>query len=368
MHIVKRLEGFNMVQLTVSTSTHDYPIYIAENSRFRLKDLLPKDYSSIFIITDDTVASLYLDDIKKALKGDRIVEAIIPSGEFSKNIEQFYQLHTIAMENYLDRKSLIIALGGGVVGDLAGFVAATFMRGIDYIQVPTTILSHDSSVGGKVAINHELGKNMIGNFYPPQAVIYDVETLQSLPVHEVRSGYAEIVKEAYIADGSLLDHVLASDIQKVTSDQLSSHLTAGIQIKANIVEQDEKETHIRKFLNFGHTLAHALETELDYGGITHGEAVAIGMLFALYVSEEHYKTDLRSADYKKWMQQNDYPISLFNIEVGQFMKHMKLDKKAQSGQIQMVLLESIANPQVVELTDEELITYLELFMKELDEA
>src|SRR5699024_9498107 len=170
MHTVKKSEDFNMKQLSVKTSTHDYEVYVGKSLRFQLNELLPKKYSRILIVTDDIIAPLYLEDIKKVLSDEKvaITDIVIPNGEFSKNIEQFYHLQTVALENHLDRHSLIIALGGGVIGDLAGFVAATFMRGIDYIQMPTTILAHDSSVGGKVAINHELGKNLIGAFYPPR--------------------------------------------------------------------------------------------------------------------------------------------------------------------------------------------------------
>src|SRR5690625_947633 len=169
-----------MKELQITTSTHSYSVYIGHKLRDRLNDFIDKDYSSILIVTDENVAALYLDDIISALKEKTIYYKIINSREASKNMENFYMIQTYAIENRLDRRSLIIALGGGVVGDLAGFVAATFMRGIDYIQIPTTILAHDSSVGGKVAINHELGKNLIGSFYPPQAVIYDVHTLQTL--------------------------------------------------------------------------------------------------------------------------------------------------------------------------------------------
>src|SRR5690625_3189001 len=282
-----------MKELFIQTSTHDYTVYVGKGLRYKLNELLPRDYRDILIITDDVVAPLYLEDFKATLKAPSVTvfEVIIPSGERSKSIEQYYRLQTKALEYNLDRNSLIVALGGGVVGDLAGFVAATFMRGIDYIQVPTTILAHDSSVGGKVAINHELGKNLIGAFYPPRAVIYDIDTLQSLPTHEVRSGYAEIVKEAFIADEKLVDELLTMRLEQVTEDELIKHLYSGINIKAHIVELDERESYMRMFLNFGHTLAHAIEAELQYGEITHGEAVAIGMLFALRVSEDYMDVD-----------------------------------------------------------------------------
>lgn len=356
-----------MKKLSVKTSTHPYNIYIGEKIRFQLKELIPNKYSSILIITDDHVAPLYLADIKGALENETVFEAIIPSGEASKNIHTYYELQTIALENNLDRKSLIIALGGGVIGDLAGFVAATFMRGIDYIQVPTTILAHDSSVGGKVAINHELGKNMIGNFYPPRAVVYDVETLKTLPKHEIRSGYAELVKEAFIADELFLNDLFKTNIYEVPDNELIEHLYNGIKIKANIVEQDEKEADIRKFLNFGHTFAHALETELGYGKITHGEAVAIGMLFAIKVSDERLHTSLPADKLYNWLIFNGYPLSLQEIDMERIIDHMKRDKKSLSKQVQMVLLEKIGKPQVIHLEDDELKQLLQIFLKELNE-
>lgn len=357
-----------MKQMTVTTSTHDYPIYVGKSLRFKLDKLIKQPYTRILIITDDVVAPLYLEDIKSTLQNFDIIEAVIPSGEFSKNIEQYYHLQTVALENRLDRRSLIIALGGGVVGDLAGFVAATFMRGIDYIQMPTTILAHDSSVGGKVAINHELGKNMIGSFYPPKAVIYDIDTLQSLPAHEIRSGFAEIVKEAYIANEQLLNELLLQQLKDISEDELIHYLYEGILVKANIVEQDEKESNIRKFLNFGHTLAHALEAELGYGKLTHGEAVAIGMLFALRVSEAYTEVNLQTELYKEWLKFNNYPISLFEIEVDAIIDKMKLDKKAQNQQIQMVLLKEISQPEIVNFSDNQITEYLHTFLKELNEA
>lgn len=354
-----------MNELSVGTSTHSYSVYIGEKLRFQLKDLISKQYSSVFIITDDHVAPLYLKEVLESLEGVHVYSTIIPNGETSKNIDSFYRLQTEALENKLDRNSLILAFGGGVVGDLAGFVAATFMRGIDYIQLPTTILAHDSSVGGKVAINHEMGKNLIGSFYPPRAVIYDVNTLETLPDHEIRSGYAELVKEAFIRDEKFLSELLACELNTITTEQLMKHLYVGIKIKAKIVEEDEKESDIRKFLNFGHTLAHALETILGYGKITHGEAVAIGMLFAIKVSEEKYGIHLPYQDLYRWLKHNNYPLMLEDVGNDAIIDLMKLDKKAEKQQIQMVLLKSVADPETVQLSDQEVITALESFKKEL---
>src|SRR5690625_3937461 len=329
-----------MKKIQVQTATHPYSIYIGTELLSKLEKYVKKNYSSIFIITDENVANLYLKELKNSLINNIVHESIIQSGEASKSIETYYKLQTKAIEFGLDRQSLIIALGGGVVGDLAGFVAATYMRGIDYIQMPTTILAHDSSVGGKVAINHELGKNMIGNFYSPQAVIYDFTTLQSLPKHEIRSGYAELVKEAFISDAQFLQTLLNLTLDELTAAQLRDHLYEGIKIKANIVEKDEKESSIRKFLNLGHTLAHALEAELGYGKITHGEAVAIGLLFAIRVSEQQYNVQLPYDSLLKWLLKNGYPI-FFEANIQSIIQLMKSDKKSQNKHDQMLLLHEV---------------------------
>lgn len=354
-----------MIEMTIQADRHTYPIYIGENIRHHLQQFIQKQYSSILVITDDTIAPLYKDDVIAALANEKVFEIVVPSGEQSKSIETYYSLQTTALENGLDRQSLIIALGGGVIGDLAGFVAATFMRGIDFIQMPTTILAHDSSVGGKVAINHELGKNMIGNFYPPVAVIYDIATLQTLPKHEIRSGYAELMKEALIGDRELFDQLLATNIAEATSKQLAHFLRRGIQVKANIVEADEKETNVRMFLNFGHTLAHALENKLGYGKLTHGEAVAIGMLFALQFSEAYFDISLPIDRYVRWLHENEYPLSLFNIGVDKLVETMKMDKKVIGGTIKLVLLEEIEKPIVIDVDNRELLSRLDAFQKEL---
>src|SRR5699024_6228733 len=354
-----------MKQLRVNTSTHDYTISIDEHIRFKLTDFLTKKYSKILIITDDQIAPLYLNDVYEGLQGEDVVHTIIPSGEATKSIEYYYQLQTTALEANLDRHSLIIALGGGVVGDLAGFVAATFMRGIDYIQMPTTILAHDSSVGGKVAINHELGKNLMGSFYPPVAVLYDVETIKTLPEHEVRSGFAELVKEALIADTDSLNRLLADSVHDVDTKQMRNYLYIGKKFKMYIVEQDEREANIRMFLNFGHTLAHALETELGYGEMTHGEAVAIGMLFALKRSQKITTSTLPYEALYSWLQRNNYPLNIQNLNIHRLIQHMKKDKKTTAQHIQMVLLEKVGSPTIQTVSDQELYQDLKEFMEEL---
>lgn len=354
-----------MREILVRTSTHPYKIVIGEKLRFQMGSFLPKQYASVLIITDSHVANLYLEDVKQGLQNQHVHTAIIPAGEQSKSIEQFYNLQTTAIEKALNRQSLIIALGGGVVGDLAGFVAATFMRGIDYIQVPTTILAHDSSVGGKVAINHELGKNMIGSFYPPQAVVYDVETVQSLGTNEIRSGYAELVKEALISSESFFESIMDTQLSCIEGEILTNHLQAGIEVKANIVQADEKEAGVRKYLNFGHTLGHAIEAELGYGAMTHGEAIAIGMLFAMKLSEHHFGNSLPVEKLFQWMDDNHYPLQIPQLSTEHLIDKMSSDKKVVSDRIPMILLKDIGEPVTVEFEKTELSKHLSTFLREL---
>lgn len=357
-----------MEAIHVGSSSHSYPIYIGEGIRHNFNQYLNKEYSSILIITDEKVADLYLKDLKQAIKHHAVYEMIIPAGEQSKNIDNFYALQTKAIKFKLDRQSLIIALGGGVVGDLGGFVAATYMRGIDYIQVPTTILAHDSSVGGKVAINHELGKNLIGSFYPPQMVVYDVQTLQSLKHEDIRSGYAELVKEAVIADKVFYQTLLETNLNKINNANLVAHLRKGIEIKAKVVEEDEKETGVRKYLNFGHTLGHALEAELGYGILKHGEAVAIGLLFAFYVSENTFSNKLPSDALVKWLEENNYPLQLKHLNTDALITKMRSDKKVVNNNIQMVLLKDIAEPTVLNINDDVLHEQLRSFLEKLSKS
>ncbi|MBY7143491.1 3-dehydroquinate synthase [Virgibacillus sp. NKC19-3] len=354
-----------MEDILVKTSTHDYPIFIGDMLRFQLHQLIQKDYTAILIVSDKKVAELYVGDIVSNFPERKVYQSIIPVGEQSKSIDFFYQLHSDAIKFGLDRASLIIALGGGVVGDLAGFAAATYMRGIDYIQMPTTILAHDSSVGGKVAINHQFGKNLIGSFYPPAAVIYDTQTLRTLSEEEIRSGYAELVKEALIADETFCNRLLKTNLTNLSSDQLTNHLTNGIKIKASIVGMDEKEKGIRKHLNLGHTLGHALEAEKGYGEITHGEAVAIGLLFSLHVSESLFSRRLPYLPLFHWLKHNNYPLNIGELDEESVINRMKTDKKTLNERIQMVLLKQPGEIIVQELSDHDIQMYIQSFRRRL---
>lgn len=277
-----------MRTLQVDLGERSYPIYIGggllkEAGSFFEKHGLTKK-SPVLIVSDDRVAPLYLSVIEESLgqAGYTTVSAVVQAGEKSKSLNVYEEVMTKAIEGGLDRKSSVVALGGGVVGDLAGFVAASYMRGVTFIQMPTTILAHDSSVGGKVAVNHRLAKNMIGAFHQPEMVLYDVDTLQSLPEREVRAGLSEMIKHGLIWDAEFADwcEEHAEQLLALDPDTLGYGLTKGCEVKAQVVSTDEKENGLRAILNLGHTIGHALEAIGGYGEFLHGEAISIGMAAA----------------------------------------------------------------------------------------
>ncbi|MFD1030868.1 3-dehydroquinate synthase [Metaplanococcus flavidus] len=333
-----------MKNLTVEAA-RPYQVHIGSGVLAALLDEYSEMISKadrIAVIADETVATLHLDHLKAHLmNSDKVKFKVIPSGEQAKSIETYMDCQSFLLEQGFSRKSVILAFGGGATGDLAGFVASTFMRGIPFIQIPTTILAHDSAVGGKTAINHELGKNMIGTFYQPAAVIYDTHFLATLPEKEVRSGMAEVIKHAFISNEAWLDELLAiNDFNKLGEEELALHLERGIAVKAAIVEEDEYETGVRKYLNFGHTLAHAIEAASGYGKITHGEAVAIGLAYALYLSE-HKKFH----QFLEWGKATGYPFDLLEkIPFEKLQSYMKKDKKTADGLLNFVLLHETGKP------------------------
>lgn len=317
-----------------------------------LGNLIAKNkYTKLLVITDGIVGPLHLDALKASLPKE-IPSGVytVPAGEKAKQMPVFEACITYALKQGLDRKSCIIAFGGGAVGDLAGFVAAAFMRGISFIQVPTTILAHDSAVGGKTAINHPLGKNMIGAFHQPDAVIYNTQFLQTLPIKEKRSGFAEAVKHACISDAAFLKYLMTeiADLAAVTDEQLAYILRRGIEIKAQIVSVDERESGLRAVLNFGHTLGHAIEMSKGYGTFTHGEAVMIGMVYALHLSKQVTGLTFPIADFVQWAGQLGYETKIpEDLVFQQVYETMLRDKKSVADQTRFVLLEEIGRPVIV---------------------
>ncbi|PLT34876.1 3-dehydroquinate synthase [Bacillus sp. V5-8f] len=355
-----------METIEISTPSKSYPVFIGRNAATYMPDFIRENFSQvgkILIITDEKVANLHLHTVKELLSGTGIpvLEYVVPEGEHAKTFDVFYECQSYALSHNLNRKSMIVALGGGAVGDLAGFVAATFMRGIPFIQVPTTLLAHDSAVGGKVAINHPQGKNMIGVFYQPEAVFFDVSFLETLPPRELRSGFAEVVKEALIQDQEFYKWLLSnvSRLDSLSEVQLLHMIKRGIEIKAAIVSEDEKEAGVRAYLNLGHTLGHAIEGLAGYGKIAHGEAVMIGTIFALHLSMKKTRLDFNIEEFIHWAESLGYQTGIhegFNNQ--DMLSFMKRDKKVTGDNVTFVLLEKVGSPKLENLSDNEIIENL----------
>lgn len=309
---------------------------------------------NVVVISNTTVAPLYAQRLISLCRqqGANVSLLELPDGEQYKTLATFNQIINHLLENNYNRDVIVFALGGGVVGDLVGFAAACYQRGIDFIQIPTTLLSQvDSSVGGKTAVNHPLGKNMIGAFYQPKAVIIDTQCLSTLPEREFASGMAEVIKYGIIYDGQFftwlednLDRLYALDPQA-----LSYAIARCCQIKAEVVAQDEKEQNIRALLNLGHTFGHAIEAELGYGNWLHGEAVASGMVMAAKTAQlQGLLSNLQLDRIVQLLRRAKLPTHApQNMQFDDFIKHMKRDKKVQSGQLRLVLPTDIGKAIVV---------------------
>lgn len=358
MKIANMQGSFKMEKIKINTLSKQYHVYVGDGAIQQVdQDLrhMFNHYSKLMVITDETVLSLHIEQLKQALPASlEVLVYAVPASEQAKTFAIYEKCMTFALQNGLDRKSCVLAFGGGVVGDLAGFVAATFMRGVPFIQIPTTILAHDSAVGGKVAINHPLGKNMVGAFYQPEAVLYDTSFLSTLPEREIRSGFAEVVKHAFIADGEFLENLMnqITSFEQLSGEKLTMILKRGIEIKRDIVSQDEKENGIRAYLNFGHTLGHALETYLGYGKTTHGEAVMTGMIFALYLSMKQCQLSFPLNNFIQWIEKLGYDWKIpSSIVFDEIIEVMKRDKKSVSQKPQFVLLTNIGHPILVEVEE-----------------
>ena len=276
--------------------------------------------------------------------------ALIPDGETSKSLSEAEKIYTRAIEIGLDRKSVVIALGGGVVGDLAGFVAATFMRGINLIQIPTTLLAQvDSSVGGKTAVNHALGKNLIGAFHQPRAVFIDLNFLKTLPEREIKSGLGEVVKYGIISDGKFFAY-LEDNAEKILQRDLKTlaHVVKrSCEIKAAVVSADEKESGLRRILNFGHTMAHAIEEETAYKKYRHGEAVAIGMLAAAKISCELGKTSAENVRrLENLLQRFGMKTTCAGLDADKLYNVTFRDKKTVGGVVNWVLMKNFGDVEI----------------------
>ena len=305
---------------------------------------MPKG-SSALIVTNTTVATLYAAAVQAAL-GPHFAQVhvlALPDGEAHKGWEALNQIFDVLLTQACDRRTVLVALGGGVVGDMTGFDAACYMRGVPFVQVPTTLLAQvDSSVGGKTAINHPLGKNMIGAFYQPVRVVCDLDTLQSLPARELSAGLAEVIKYGPIADMGFLDWIEAHLDALLARDPaaLAWAVQRSCQIKAEVVGQDEREGGLRAILNFGHTFGHAIEAGLGFGEWLHGEAVGCGMVMAAHLSERLGLVDAAFVQrLTHVIERAGLPTVGPALGVDTYMHHMRVDKKAQAGDIRFVLID-----------------------------
>lgn len=311
------------------------------------------DFSKVAVISNPTVFNLYGDLVINSIKnaGFEPLHVIIPDGEEYKNFNQIYQILTELLRNKLDRYSCLIALGGGVIGDITGFAASIYMRGIHFIQVPTTLLSQvDSSVGGKTGVNHELGKNMIGTFYQPRLVWIDIDTLKTLPKREVLCGIAEIIKYGVIWDEKLFEFLDHNRVFILTLDaeRLTHIIRRSCEIKAEVVSADEREMGLRAILNYGHTIGHAIETETKYSRFLHGEAVAIGMNLEARLSEIMGFLNKKDAlKIKDVIDSYDLPSELpVDLNADKLISRMKLDKKVEAGEMKFILPEKIGKVKI----------------------
>ena len=333
----------------VKTSTGDHPIWVGwgilEEVGTRVKSLMSP--SAAYVIADERAHS-YASKTQISMEAVGIPTHIykIPSGETSKNLETVRQVYTWLAERKAERGHLILAVGGGVVGDLVGFVAATYLRGIPFVQIPTTLLAMmDASIGGKVAVDMPQGKNLVGAFYQPKFVLSDVETLKTLPVRELTSGWAEAIKHGLILDDGLLDtfesHV--SELKLLDPEIATETIRRSVAIKAGVVSQDEKETlGIRILLNYGHTIGHAIESITGYTEYLHGEAVSVGMMGAAKIGELLQIMDVDDVErQKKVLQAYGLPVSAPGLNSKAIISAMTSDKKTTGGSINWVLLDGI---------------------------
>lgn len=344
----------------VELGENSYPIIIGEKILPFLGDELRKLHISnkVLLVTNPKVHGLYGETVIASLEkaGFQVVLGMIPDGEKYKSLESAQGLYDIAFDAKMDRKSAVIALGGGVIGDLAGFVAATYMRGVPFVQVPTTLLAQvDSSVGGKVAVNHPKGKNIIGSFYQPKLVFADIDTLRTLELRQFRAGMAEVLKYGVIRDKDFFDYLEGNlgRIMTLESGALVKVVKRSCEIKASVVGMDEKEMGIRAILNYGHTLGHALEALTNYESYVHGEAVAIGMIVAnkLALIKGRIK-EQEVARIQGVIEKVGLPVQYSAMDKRVILEKMYLDKKVYDGRISYILPEGIGEVRIIDGVEE----------------
>lgn len=344
-----------MKRLNVDLGDRSYPILIGEGILSQMPEFLAergiKTVNKLLIVTDETVAGYHLAPLQEILTQAGYSAAVhtVPAGEQSKTLEQLEEVITSALKAGLDRNSVIIALGGGVVGDLAGFAAASFMRGIRFVQVPTTILAHDSSVGGKVAVNHRFAKNIIGAFHQPELVLFDTALLKTLPQREIRAGLAEVIKEGLIWDAEFVawceEH--ADALLALAPEETAYALYNGCHVKAQVVSQDEREHGLRAILNLGHTIGHALEAVAQYQQLLHGEAISIGMVGSARLAVRlGYDPEIYTTT-KRILKKFGLPVRIpHDYGTEQILQAMMHDKKFKDGKMVFVVPVAIGKTEI----------------------
>jgi 3-dehydroquinate synthase len=356
------------ISLNVDLGERSYPILIG---RGLLDDgaLLTRHIGAgsgkVAVVTNTTVAPLYLEKVTAPLRasGREVVTIVLPDGEEHKNWQSLNLVFDALLANKCDRKTTLVALGGGVIGDLTGYAAASYMRGVPFVQIPTTLLSQvDSSVGGKTGINHPLGKNMIGAFYQPRAVIADTATLDTLPARELSAGLAEVIKHGAVLDLSFFDWIEANIGKLVARDHaaLAHAILRSCEIKADVVRRDEREGGLRAVLNFGHTFGHAIENGLGYGEWLHGEAVGCGMVMAADLSHRlGLVDDACVARVRSLVQAAALPVTAPDLGSERWIELMEVDKKNEGGEIKFILLKPLGSPSITGAPRELLLATLE---------
>lgn len=341
------------MRLTVQLGDRSYPIHISAGLLSNADSFSFLANKKICVVTNTTVADLYLEPLLAALPGSPECVVRLPDGEQYKTMQSMEQIFDAALKARLNRSSVMIALGGGVVGDMTGFAAACYQRGVDFVQVPTTLLSQvDSSVGGKTGINHPLGKNMIGAFHQPISVVIDTDTLHTLPDRELAAGLAEVIKYGLIYDPDFFCWLEQNiDSLNARDDQVLRYaIYRSCEIKAEVVAQDETEGGIRAILNLGHTFGHAIEANQGYGNWLHGEAVAAGMVMAVDLSCRlgWLSSDVLSRA-KNLIRRAHLPVQApSNMAVTDFLSAMAIDKKNIHGRIRLVLLRELGNAVITD--------------------
>ncbi|WP_075179180.1 3-dehydroquinate synthase [Neptunomonas phycophila] len=340
-----------MQSLSVNLGERSYPIIIGEEI-FNAELIKPYIHAKqVMIVTNDTIAPLYLDALKACLSDYQVDVVILPDGEAYKDLTHLNLIYDGLLAARHNRSTTLIALGGGVVGDMTGYAAASYQRGVNFIQVPTTLLSQvDSSVGGKTGVNHALGKNMIGAFYQPQSVLIDISVFDTLPARELSAGLAEVIKYGLIYDQDFLNWLEAhlDQLMAKQSDVLIEAIKRSCEIKAQVVAQDEREGGIRAILNLGHTFGHAIETHQGYGVWLHGEAVAAGTIMAMRMSERlGWVSEQDVARAINMFERASLPVTPpDNMSRDDFMSLMAVDKKNLDSRIRLVLLKNIGEAVV----------------------